>query len=137
LTLDDQNYFTATEIAHLKPLYNIGMFIRYMNANVWIRQYFPNYRVFALSNNEADSRRSVVQMLLEFPLMGRWVTTLDKRLMIVMKRVWEKRYPEYDATTRDRIFRCTPTESCAYVGNFSDKILALYGEKLNQYNLKL
>jgi hypothetical protein len=50
-----------------------------------------------------------------------------------MKRIWQKRYPQFDGPTRDRIFRSTPTESTAYVGNFSDKVLELFERKLSSY----
>ncbi|HTK83313.1 MAG TPA: hypothetical protein VL633_13585 [Bacteroidota bacterium] len=137
LLLEDRNYYTATEIAHLKPLYNIEMFIRYMNANSWIKGFFPNYKVFALSDNETGGRNSFIRSVLEIPFMWGWIDSLDSLLMKMMKRVWEKRYPHYDATTREKLFRCTPTESCAYVGNFSDKILGFYRDKLDRNNLKL
>ncbi|HEV8538649.1 MAG TPA: hypothetical protein VGR15_06960 [Bacteroidota bacterium] len=135
LELDDQNYYTATEIAHLKPLYNIAMFLKYENANVWIRRFFPNYRVFAFSDNEANSRPSILQQIVEFFIQGRLANHLDRLLMEAMKRIWAKRYPQYDPAMRDKIFRCTPTESCAYVGNFSDKILSLYNDRLREYDL--
>ncbi len=135
LKLEDQNYYTATEIAHLKPLYNIEIFLRYMNANSWVKRFFPNYKVFALNHNKPNSRRSILQKILEVFFFGRFANHLDFWLMNTMKRIWAKRYPEYDEHTRDKIFRCTPTESCAYVGNFSDKILSLYKEQLQQHGL--
>lgn len=135
LQLEDHNYYTATEIAHLKPLYNIKIFIQYMNANAWIKSYFPNFRTFALSDNEAAGSRSFLQPVFEVIFSGKWAARLDRRLMNYMKHVWAKRYPQYDATTQEKIFRCTPNESCAYVGNFSDKILSLYRDKLTSYHL--
>ncbi len=136
LRLDDHNYFTATEIAHLKPLYGLGTFISYMNTNAWIKDYFPNYRVFALTTNEVDSRRSLMQRIVEPVFRGSWADWLDHRLMELMKTVWAKRYPEHDEATRARIFRCTPSESSAYIGNYSDKILSMYDEKLNELHLQ-
>jgi hypothetical protein len=106
-----------------------------MNANVWIRSYFPNFKVFALSDNEATSNRGFLQPALERIFSGEWATRLDRRLMNYMKNVWAKRYPQYDDITQEKIFRCTPNESCAYVGNFSDKILSLYRDKLTTYHL--
>lgn len=136
LQLEDRNYFTATEIAHLKPLYHLTTFVSYMNANAWIKQYFPNYRVFALAGNEVDSHRSLLQRVAESLFRGQWLDRLDLRLMRFMARVWARRYPGYDAETHARIFRCTPSESCTYVGNFSDKILWLYAEKLREHYLR-
>jgi hypothetical protein len=130
LHLQDHNYFTATEVAHLKPLYNVSMFIRYMNANGWIKMYFPAYKAFAFADNEPQNGRGALQWLCELPFRGAWPDRLDRSLMNSMKRIWKKRYPQFDASTRDRIFRSTPTESTAYVGNFSDTVLEMFERKL-------
>ena len=137
LLLEARNYYTATEIAHLKPLYNVEMFLRYMNANSWIKGFFPNYKVFALSDNETGSGNSFIRWILEIPFKWGWIDSLDSFLMKMMKRVWARRYPHFDAAAREKLFRCTPTESCAYAGNFSEKILGLYRDKLDRSNLKL
>ena len=137
LVLEDRNYFTATEIAHLKPLYHVELFLRYLNANNWITEYFPNYKAFSFSGEEGNNRRSFLQSLFELPFTGAWVDRLDTRLMEMMKSVWARRYPEVDVTTRERIFRCTPSESCAYVGNYSEKVLALYRDRLTGHQLSL
>ena len=135
LTLEDRNYFTATEIAHLKPLYNIELFLRYMNANRWVKEYFPNFKVFAFTGDEGNNHASMLQKVLELPFTGTWVNRFDRAIMEKMKSIWARRYPQYDTQTRERIFRCTPTESCAYVGNFSDKILGMYNERLSRHQL--
>ena len=133
-TLEDQNYYTATEIAHLKPLFNFKMFRDFMNANRWVYSYFPNFTINAFLSEFNDTSASALQKILERFFTGTWADRLDIRLMNTMKRIWIKRYPQYDQTTRDKIFRCTPTESCAYAGNFSDKILSLYRAKLSKYH---
>lgn len=136
LDLSDRTYYTATEIAHLKPLHNFDLYCRYMEANMWIREYFPNYR-FPFSRGErAAARRSLVQRFLELPFRGRWADALDDRLMKAMHAIWRDRYPEFSDSTREDIFRCTKHESRAYVGNFSGRILSLYGARLKEHSLQ-
>ena len=135
LVLTEQSYYTATEIAHLKPLYNITLYLRYMNANAWIKEYFPNYRIFAMHAREGNNRTSYLQRTLELPFAGAWANRLDRYLMNSMERIWRKRYPEYDEATRENIFRCSEHESRAFIGNFAGTILALHQEKLRQHNL--
>ena len=137
LELKERSYYTATEIAHLKPLYNFELYLRYMNANAWIKEYFPNYRIFALHGDEGNSRKSYLQHLFELLLSGSWAGGLDRFLMNSMKRIWKKRYPEFDDATRENIFRCSEHESRAFIGNFAEKILTRYREKLLQHNLAL
>ncbi len=45
LRFDEQNLFTATEVATLKPLYNSSLFHKYIEANKWINNYFPNFEI--------------------------------------------------------------------------------------------
>jgi hypothetical protein len=42
LEIKDRNIFTAIEIATLIPMYNLQMYMSFMNANRWVSQYFPN-----------------------------------------------------------------------------------------------
>jgi hypothetical protein len=132
LTLSERDYYIATEVAHLKPLFNFPLFLKYMNANGWIKEYFPNFRCFALNTNEGNNRPSILQKMFEFPFAVSWADTLDTALMNAMQRVWKHRYPEYDDATREKIFRCSRYESRAFIGNFNSKILTIYQEKLQQ-----
>ncbi len=135
LELDTRTYYSATEIAHLKPLYNLSLFIRYMNANNWILGYFPNFRAFALLTEYHSNHNSFIQKIFEIPFNGAWADRLDKRLMNMMKNVWKRRYPEHDDIKREILFKSTEYESRAYGGNFADKILTTYNLKLRENNL--
>lgn len=135
LALDGQNIFLATEIAHLKPLFNTDMFFRYLEANRWIENYFPNFDIRYLALPKANDRVSFLQKLFELPFSFVPYDKLDSYLLKRMKAIWAKRYPQYDDETRERIFRCTKHESRAYVGNFEEKILALFNQKLKEFGV--
>ena len=135
LCLDDRTYYSATEVAHLKPLDNTGLYLRFMNANAWVRKFFPNYRVYALPQWKHTDRAKFFQKIPEAFFLLLPSDRLDRWLMERMNRLWTTRYPQYDTSTRERLFRCTPTESSAYAGNFSDKVLAIYAEKLARAGL--
>jgi hypothetical protein len=136
LEISERNLFLATEIAHLKPLYNSTLFRRYLEANDWIRSYFPNLDLTRLSFPGVNNRRSLLQQLFELPFHMLPARKIDTLLMSMMKRVWEKRYPHFDRAKRDRVFRSTPSESRAYVGDFQEKILLLYAEKCRSAGLE-
>ena len=135
LTLDEQNIFLATEIAHLKPLFNSDLFYKYLQANNWITEYFPNFKIEDFPLPKPSNRHSILQRLLELPFALLPSDAIDTYLLNTMKSVWAKRYPEFDEETRNRIFRCTKFESRAYIGNFDEKILALYEQKLRQFGV--
>ncbi len=136
LRLDEQNIYTATEVATLKPLYNSTLFYRYLEANQWIKEYFPNYDPRHLAMPRCNDRASKLQRMVEWPFRLFDASRLDVYLMRMMERLWAKRYPQYDDETRRRIFRCTRGESRAYVGNFQETILALYAHRLKANGLQ-
>lgn len=135
LTLDEQNIFLATEIAHLKPLYNGDVFFQYLENNNWITRFFPNFDIRQFSLPKVNNRASLLQKFLEAPFSLIPADRLDTYLLKNMRTVWAKRYPQYDDRTRERIFRCTKYESRAYAGNFEEKILALYDQRLREFGV--
>lgn len=135
LEATSKNYFTATEIAHLKPLYNFPLFLRYMNANSWIKQYFPKYRLFDLPLKRNSNRKSIFQFIIELPLRARFFDGLDNWLMQKTVDMWKRRYPQLDDTVREFRFRCTPTESRAFGDELGSRILAEYDARLRSHGL--
>jgi hypothetical protein len=135
LELDEHNVYLATEIAHLKPLFNSALFCKYLEANAWIREYFPNFDINLISLPKVNERQSLIQKVLEFPFLFLPSNAIDRWLLRSMERIWTRRYPEFDDQTRDKIFRCTECESRAYVGNFQDKVLALYEQRLREFGV--
>jgi hypothetical protein len=135
LQCDDRNLFTAIEIGTLKPLYNSALFQEYLHANTWIRSYFPNFDVSLLEYPPVNESRSALQRILELPFRFMNADALDAYLMRQMQRIWRSRYPGLDEVTYRRIFRCTPRESRAFVGDFEEKILTQYSDRLKAFNL--
>lgn len=135
LLLSEHNVYLATEVAHLKPLFGSLLFGDYMAANGWIRDYFPNFDLQLLPAVVPNDRRSLLQAALEAPFALLPADALDKYLLHAMRRVWRDRYPELDDQTRERMFHSTREESRAYGGDFQEKILTLYEQKLKEYGV--
>ena len=132
----ERNVYQATEIAQLKPLFNARLFGGYIEANGWIREYFPNFTAGALPSPSPSDRRSVLQRIAEIPFSLIPARRIDARIMHAMERYWTKRYPQFDGKTRADIFRCAPGESRAYAGNFQGKILGAYCVKLREFGVQ-
>jgi len=133
LKAKNENYFIATEIAHLKPLYNFPVYLTYMNCNCWIKSYFPNFLLFLNNVQSCDSTPSIVQRILEWPLKGQLVDRLDHWLMKKMERIWKKRYSYLNENELKFRFRCTPTESSAFGEELSRTILKLFEMNIQRY----
>jgi hypothetical protein len=135
LGISERNIYQATEVAHLKPLFNTRLFDTYIEANAWIKDYFPNFNTGALRFPPASERASLLQRLAELPFSLLPADRIDDYLMRAMERVWSERYPDLDRRTRAEIFRCTRGESRAYAGNYQGKILLAYENKLRQHGV--
>jgi hypothetical protein len=99
LECTDRNLFTAIEIGTLKPLYNSALFQRYLEANIWIRSYFPNFDVSLLEYPPVTESPGFLQHILEFPFRLIDADALDTYLMQKMQRIWRSRYPGLDQAT--------------------------------------
>jgi hypothetical protein len=135
LRADKENIFVATEIATLKPLFNSRLFFRYLITNRWIKEYFPNFDVRFVTLPPCSERPSILQKVFELPFTLFDASALDERIMDIMARVWRKRYPMFDEMTHQRLFKCKPDESTAHVGNFENKVLISYRERLRSFGL--
>lgn len=101
LTLEEQNIFTATELATLIPIYNIEKYNQLMTGNkIWIRKFFPNAN---LDNNILQP----VTAIIGIKTMSEWMFNrlLPQRMNYFLMKLtdklwrykWEKRnYPKED-----------------------------------------
>ncbi len=135
LTLDNRNIYTATEVATLKPVYNGYILDNILTANAWIQRYFPNFNIRAFQYQVAE-RQSIIQKLLEFSFRLVPADRLDTFLMIQMEKIWRRRYPQFSDEDRNRLFRCTKSESRAYPGDFQNRILDQYAERLARFGVQ-
>jgi hypothetical protein len=137
LAVAERNVYVAAEIASLQPLYNFHLFVRYLQANQWVDQFFPNFDWRNCRYRATSERRSIIQMLLELLFAFLPADRIDRFCMNKMKGIWLRRYPDLDDATRGRILRSTRSESRAFVGNFAEKILPHYEDRLRKFGLTM
>ncbi|MEX1275163.1 MAG: hypothetical protein WEE20_04480 [Bacteroidota bacterium] len=140
LEVEPKNVYTAIELATVKPVCNHGLFQRYREANPWVRDFLPNWwNQFAGSmengSPEKQSRRPLLQRILEFPFRGSLGDRLDRWLMRQWQDLWKRRYPGISEEARARLFASTPHLSTAYGGDILTVILGRYREQLRRYGL--
>jgi hypothetical protein len=135
LEIYDRNVFTATEIAHAKPLISSFHFNEFLSRNSWISSYFPNWNVRQMKLSRADDRSSLMRRLFEIPFLGRWADRLDTLLMEKMKYIWKQRYPELTDEKRDELFRVRKSVSKAHGPDFATKVMTLYKSKCLAYGI--
>jgi hypothetical protein len=88
LEIRDQNMYTAIEIATLLPVYNAAGYMNFMQANPWIKQYFPN-RTTGLPSAH-------VQPFRKKKPAAAWIqnlfATLDENLYHLYKKHYQRKF---------------------------------------------
>ena len=135
LAEEEHNVYVASEVAHVKPLYNARLYREYLEANRWIYTFFPNYDHARLPSPRVNERRSLMQLVFETLLSLFPLDRFDQSLQRFWQKVWARRYPEVGAPRLERAFTTTATTSRAYVYDFCPKVLEAYRNKLSMYGL--
>ncbi len=131
----EQNMFFATEIVYLKPMYNLNLLFKYWNENEWIKNFYPNFEHTKITFPNTIERQSLVQRVFEFILLNFILNYLEKYFFAKTKKYFGKKYSNLGSDIVSKIFKSTPFESRAFVGNFEDKVLSLYNQKLSEHNI--
>lgn len=135
LEIQERDLYIASEIVHLKPLYNSQLYSEFMRCNSWVKEYFPHSAETINYVSKVDDRYSVLQKLLELPFLLDSATRLDRWIMEKMETIWKKRYPALSEDDRRRLFRCEPDVSTAHGGDFQTRVLSEYRTRLKAYGL--
>jgi hypothetical protein len=87
--IKDKNIYTAIEIATLLPVYNATSYNNFMNANLWVKEYFPNFSIgqpSAQIQPLRKKRQATTQWTEEL------FTTLDENLYWLYKKHYQRKF---------------------------------------------
>jgi hypothetical protein len=139
LEIEDKNIFSATEIVYIKSTYNEPLMYKFIQANTWIKDYFPNYNPgdekFNSAGFKVNDRKSYFQRFLEIFMNGKIGEKLNERFMKITGEHWIKKYKNLDEEERNHMFRTSPKVSKTHPGNMQKIILNMYNERLKKFNL--
>jgi hypothetical protein len=139
LAITERNIFTATEITTIKATYNTALMEQFIKENAWVKEFFPNYTLcdpmLHSSGCKVNNRKSKIQRVIEFLIPGKIASALDKKLMCMTREHWKKKYPKLPDNERNHMFKSTENVSKTHPGNMQKKILGLYNQKLQEFNL--
>jgi len=140
LVITERNIFTATEIATIKATYNTEMLNEFIRHNSWVNEFFPNYvlcdPMLHTSGCKVNNRKSNIQRLIEFFMPGKFAAAIDRKLMRMTREHWKKKYPQLPDSERNHMFKSTENVSKTHPGNMQKKILGMYNQKLQEFNLQ-
>ena len=135
LEFEEQNIYSAIEIATLKPLSDHGVLSPFLKHNQWVKHFLPNYTTPLTGDHTAPQSKSFLQSAMEFLLSSSPFTSLDRWLMRFWKVLINKRYARYPKEQREQIFFFKEHIGTGYNHDLPRKILDSYERKLSEFQL--
>lgn len=133
LKIDEKNIYTATEMVTLIPMFGSDVYLKMMEDNSWVKNYYPNFSV-AGTANIAQSKPGLIKRSIELLLSGYPISRLDDWLMTVFLRRARKR--NLDKMTEDQFkiaFKTSKNVSKYHEKNYQKQIRELFSKKIEEF----
>lgn len=123
LTIEEQNQFTATEVATLKPLYGRRMYQRFMDTNDWLSLYYPNFPQRE-TKKTIPHKTSKVQGALEWLLSGQLGEYIDRYFYERTLQYWQRKFANFEADKFSTALKSRPYVSKHHPQDFQNRVLS-------------
>ena len=133
LAIKQQNRFTATELAFLLPTYNRKLHQDLLQANTWIRKYYPG---FTQDFTHGTDRAPVFKKWVERMLDNRLADVLELKLLQLSKRIIREKHLHLSDTGFARHFSLEPHEIRYFPNRQQYRIMLAYCRRLARFGLK-
>ncbi len=132
ITITDKSFYTAIEASTVLPVYNLNMYNRFIQENLWMKDYFPNYPKAATTL--LSNKRSTLQRIVEPLFNNKFGEWLDVFLMKKIEAKWKKAYSKkmFQGTKNLQLNRHTAK---AHTEGHYNRIMNLYEHKKKDYEV--
>lgn len=131
LEIEDKNIYTATECATLIPTYGSDIYVKFYEANNWIKSFFPNYPMRDVSN-VPGTKRKITQLFIEPLFNNNFGGKLDDYFMNLFIKHDNQMYGNLSCEIYDVAFRTRKNISKHHPNHYQHKVLGLLKEKMKQ-----
>lgn len=137
LQIEEKNLFTATELATVIPLYGSQQYEDLHKANIWLRNFFPNYTK-RNANGVPASKLSFGKRLIEKILNIFFADHLERYFLRKTLDRWKRLYQkDYSAGDFKVAFKSKSYAAKNHDKNFQRKVMDLYEEKLRSNGISV
>jgi hypothetical protein len=137
LEIEEKNLFTATELATVIPLYGATQYASLMNANPWLKSFFPNYVPRSTEGVPAGSGKGlkgIIERTLNLFFPGK----IENYFKNITVKRWKKLYEkEYSKADFEIAFKSKEYASKNHPQHFQRKVIELHEEKLRLFNFSI
>lgn len=132
LEIVEKNIFTAMEIVTLIPMQGKDSLDNFMAGNGWIKKYFPVERI--VINDTPEIQRGVIRKLVERIFYGNFGTSVDKWLMNITDRRWQKKAEKHRLNSKGISMGMIVGRHVSKPDpkNFQNKVVERYNIKVQQ-----
>ena len=130
LKILDENIFTAIELRHLLPVYNLDLISKLKQENLWTNNYVEYFENPV--SVEPVKGKGVLKKVVSFLLKGKIGDRLDLFFMKFTYKKWEKKFKHFDAGKFDLTMRTNRGISKHHPRDFQNKVLKEYHNRLNK-----
>lgn len=140
LEIKEQNRFTATEFATLKPIYGEELFKTFIKENQWSSKFYPN-KSPNYTTLKKDIRKPLWSLFLEFTLKNKFGRAVDSKLKKVTLKKWKFKFKHLQKKEFNVAMKSTNDVSKHHPQDFQSKVITqlnkTYEEQNKAYNLNL
>jgi predicted nucleotidyltransferase len=133
LEIPDKNIFTATELITLITTCNTALHRKLMQANPWVKEFFPNTLMESVSAQDMPANESWVKRLLEKFFSGKWGDKLDDICYEMTFAKWKKKFKKFSREEFELNLRSKKNVSKHHPRGFQAKVISLYREKIKDF----
>ena len=133
LVIPDKNLFTATELSHLVPVYNFTLYQNLMQANTWVRDYYPNFPMRGPKGVLPPPTGKGAEGFLERLLSGRAGEWLDVQSFRVTVWFWKRKFNHLSDADFDLNLRARKNSSKHHPRGFQYKVLQGLKAKISAF----
>jgi hypothetical protein len=136
LEIEEQNIFTATELASIVPLYSRNLYSQLVLKNEsWLKKFFPNYCARQTDDVIPDSETSL-KRILEGVLNVVGANAFEKICMRLTLAYWRRRYwNKLSKEDFEIAFKSKEYVSKNHPRNFQKRVVAGLAEKMEAFQL--
>lgn len=131
LEIEDQNLFTATEVAFLLPTVAPDLYKAFRKRNRWVREHYPNFQPLS-TEGCAEPGRPWWQRMGEWMLNGRLGASLDRWCMKQTLKRWESKFTHLSPEVFEVALRSRKYVSKHHPQAFQERVLVRMQEREQQ-----
>lgn len=136
LEIEEQNIFTATELATVIPLCNADLYTNLYQRNGWLTVFFPNSKQRSL-DAVVPASDGIIKKILEKIINLAGGSWWENYFMKLSLKRWENIYKkQYENSDFKVAFKTKKYVSKNHPRNYQKKVMELYREKMEGFSKK-